>query len=199
MTNPGVLHPSEKRPKPRSIPTAFLEWEGKEINILTYSHGLPPPEVASQTARVFTLSRHGNLEVLLANPADLLRNKLNVNRPKDQPHIAFLVEFLESEAVAGFEQETTPRARLDPLRQLLLATGSKTISASLAARLLPLARLPSDLRMLANTVPTRALADAVKAAAGKTESPHREEILAILERRRFAPPPPAKKRRARAG
>ncbi len=186
-----------KRPRPRSIPTAFLEWEGKEINILTYSHGLPPPDVAARTARVFTLSKHGNLEVLLASPFDLLRNKLNVNRPKDQPHIAVLKEFLEAEAVAGFEKETSPRSRLDPARQLLAATGSKTISEPLATRLLPLARLPSDLRFLGNTVPTRALAERVKLAAQNIEEPDRDEVMKIVERRRFHVTPPAKKRRAR--
>ena len=39
---------------------------------------------------------------------DLLRNKLSVNRPKDQPHIAILRRFLDEEAVSGLAQEQEP-------------------------------------------------------------------------------------------
>jgi hypothetical protein len=34
---------------------------------------------------------------LIADPFDLLRNKVSVNRPKDQPHIAILRRFLDEE------------------------------------------------------------------------------------------------------
>lgn len=57
----------EKRPQPRSIPTAFLVWKGKEINVLTYSHGLPPAEETIQAARVFDLSSHHGMQVPIAD------------------------------------------------------------------------------------------------------------------------------------
>ena len=35
--------PILKRPQPRSVPVAFIKWEGKDVNILTDSIGLPAP------------------------------------------------------------------------------------------------------------------------------------------------------------
>jgi hypothetical protein len=37
-----------KRPQPRALPVAFLQWQGKEINVLTETKGLPPPAEAFQ-------------------------------------------------------------------------------------------------------------------------------------------------------
>ncbi|MBI4602383.1 MAG: hypothetical protein HY721_10535, partial [Planctomycetes bacterium] len=116
-----------KRPQPRSIPTAFLEWDGKEVNVLTHSFGLPPAAKATQFARIFTLTKHGGLEVLLADPYDLLVNKLHVNRPKDQPHIELLRRFIEEECVGAFANEDRPRARLEPSRRLLATTKSRAL------------------------------------------------------------------------
>ncbi len=51
-----------------------------EVNALTSSDGLRDPEVVVQTARDFTLSAHANLEVPIADPFELLANKLAVRR-----------------------------------------------------------------------------------------------------------------------
>ncbi len=69
-----------KRPQPRNIPVAFLEVDDMEVNALTSSDGLRDPEVVVQTARDFTLSAHANLEVPIADPFELLANKLAVRR-----------------------------------------------------------------------------------------------------------------------
>ncbi len=104
--------PVVKRPQPRSIPVAFFDVDGKEVNALTLSHGLPAPDVVARTARPFPLAE--GLEVPLADPFDLLRNKLEVLRDKDRPHIEILRRFVEIEAVAAFSGERKPRARLVP-------------------------------------------------------------------------------------
>ena len=84
-----------KRPQPRNIPVAFLEVDGKEVNALTWSSGLGKPEAIVRTARPFQLASHGDLEIPIADPFDLLRNKLTVKREKDLPHIAVLRRFVE--------------------------------------------------------------------------------------------------------
>jgi hypothetical protein len=171
-----------KRPQPRSIPTAFLTWNGKEINILSYSHGLPSPEDTIRAARVFELRSHGGTEVPIADCYHLLENKLNVNRPKDQPHIEILRRFIEEEIVAAFESEKDPRARLNPARNLLRITKSRFLPEPLSARLIPLARTAPDLRFLANAVATDAQAQAVLEKS-KAEPGLVEDIASILQRR----------------
>lgn len=172
----------KKRPQPRSIPTAFLTWNDKEINILSYSHGLPPPEDTIRAARIFELRSCHGAQVLIADCYHLLENKLNVNRPKDQPHIEILRRFIEEEIVAAFEAERDPRARLNPARNLLRITKSRFLTEALAARLIPLARTAPDLRFLANTVATeaqaRALLEKSKSIPGLAE-----EVAAIVKRR----------------
>ena len=49
---------------------AFLEADGKEINALTRSDALPPPDVVARTARLVTLSAHHDLEVPLTVGAE---------------------------------------------------------------------------------------------------------------------------------
>jgi predicted nucleotidyltransferase len=138
-----------KRPQPRSVPVAFLEAGGLEINLLTASSGLPTPELVIRGARsvLFAASK---VEALLADPFDLLRNKLAVRREKDQPHIRFLQSFIEEEIVEAFRSELEPRERLAPARRYLEILGSPSLPPKLGERLLELARLPSDFRFLAN-------------------------------------------------
>jgi hypothetical protein len=171
-----------KRPQPRSIPTAFLTWHGKEINILSYSHGLPSPEDTIRAARIFELRSRGGTEVPIADCYHLLENKLNVNRPKDQPHIEILRRFIEEEVVAAFESEKDPRARLNPARNLLRITKSRFLPEPLAARLIPLARTAPDLRFLANAVPTEAQARTVLEKS-KAKPELAEDVARILQRR----------------
>jgi hypothetical protein len=176
-----------KRPQPRGIPTAFLRWQDKEINILTWSAGLGEPANVALLARVFELRKHPGLEVLVADPYDLLRNKITVNRPKDRPHIEVLRRFVEEEAVYAFESETSPRQRLAPARRLLEATGERCLPERLAARLVPLARLPSDFRFLANNVPTEPQARALLERA-KADPELAQDLESILEHRDFPVP-----------
>jgi hypothetical protein len=148
----------EKLPVPRAVPVAVLTWRSHEINLLTGSIGLPPPDVEARAAREFPL-RRGSQEsvVLIADPYDLLRNKLAVNRAKDQAHIELLRRFLDEEVVHAFVHEHEPRARLAPAERLLEVLGAAALDESLAARLVPLARTPADFRFLAHRVPTEAL------------------------------------------
>ncbi len=140
-----------KRPQPRTIPVAFLEWEGHEINILTGSTGLPEPEALFRAARYFHLQPE--LAVPVADPFDLLRNKLRVNRPKDQ-NIALLLDFVTEEAIAAFERETDPRKRLAPARELLRVTGAPLLTPELAAALLERASTRADYNFLVMKSPS---------------------------------------------
>jgi hypothetical protein len=123
------------------------------VNLLTGSSGLPTPDVAARAAREFRVGQGSGLTVLIADPFDLLRNKLAVNRPKDQPHIAILRRFLEEEAVSGLATEEEPRARISAAERLLEVLGAQTLEAPLANRLIPLARTSADFRFLAHRAP----------------------------------------------
>ncbi|MHB2021605.1 MAG: hypothetical protein ACYCW6_32130 [Candidatus Xenobia bacterium] len=142
--------PIRKRPQPRNIPVAFFEWEGKEINILTSSLGFADPDYVIESARVFHLQ---DLEFQVADPIQLLRNKLKVRRDKDLPHIEVLQQFIEEEIVASFRVEDQPGKRIALASRYLETSSSRRLPESLVARLIPLARLPSDFKFLANTVP----------------------------------------------
>lgn len=147
----------EKRPQPRSVPVALLEWRGREVNLLTGSSGLPPPDVAARAAREFHIGGGLDMPVLIADPFDLLRNKLAVNRPKDQPHIAVLRRFLDEEAVKGFAQEAEPRARISAAERLLEVLGVQNLEEGLAVRLVALAKTAADFRFLAHRAPAHLL------------------------------------------
>jgi hypothetical protein len=154
-----------KRPQPRALAVVFLEWEGKEVNVLIETNGLPPPEVALRLAREFQLTKQGNLSVLVVDPFDLLANKLKVNRPKDQPHQGILRRFVEDEVVAAFRDEIDPRARIAPARRYLEVTGSERLPEPVASRALEFARLASDLRFLMHHLPSPAFSEAILAKA----------------------------------
>jgi hypothetical protein len=145
----------QKRPQARSFPVAVLRWRGLEINVLTSTPGMPPADVAMRSAREMALGRGPT--VLIADPCDLLRNKLSVNREKDAPHIDILRRFLDEEAIFGFTHETEARARIAPAERLLAVLGTRTLDEALGRRLVALARAPSDFRFLAHRLPTRAL------------------------------------------
>jgi hypothetical protein len=158
-----------RRARPRSIPVAFVDWKGKELNVLTASEGLQSPEIEAELAREFVLPG-SSLAVLVADPYELLANKLAVNRPKDRPHIAILRRFLEAEAVVAFRDETVPRKRIAPAARLLSVERQRTLSRALAERILPLCRLPSDFRFLADHVKERAFVRALLERAKGTEA-----------------------------
>lgn len=142
-----------KMPQVRNLPVAVIEWEGKEVNVLTSSHGLPSPDTVLRTARIFHPRTRRALSVLVADPFDLLANKLRVNRPKDRPHIDVLLRFLEEEVVGAFRDQTVSRLRLGPARRFLKVTSARLLPERLATRLVPLAREPADFRFLMNHVP----------------------------------------------
>ena len=146
-----------KVPEPRTVPVALLEWKGREVNLLAGSTGLPPADVAARAAREFHVGRESDIPILIADPFDLLRNKLVVNRPKDQPHIAILRRFLDEEAVSGLTREHEPRARIQAAERLLEVLDAQTLEDDLARRLIPLAATPADFRFLAHRAPVNLL------------------------------------------
>ena len=172
-----------KMPRPRTVPVAVVEWEGKEVNVLTSSDGLPPAELEARVAREFFLRGLPDLPVLVADPYDLLRNKLRINRPKDRPHIAILRGFLDEEIVDAFTSESDPRKRIGPATRLLAATEEAMIDELLGVRLVPLARTPADFRVLAHRLPTAALGAAVIARSPNAKLA--DELRAIVRGRHF--------------
>ncbi len=153
-----------KVPSPRSVPVAVLDWRGREINLLTSTTQMPPADVEARAARDFRIGPAG-FAVPIADPFDLLRNKLAVNRPKDAPHIPILRRFLDEEVVAAFTHEVEPRARIAPAERLLEVLSAQTLAPALAERLVPLARLPADFRFLAHRCPTTELLTVLAAHA----------------------------------
>ncbi len=178
--NGGIVH---KRPRVRNIPVAFIEWDGKEVNVLLGTNGLPSPDRVYEDARAFRLPQYPEIPILVADPYNLLANKLKVNRPKDRPHIDVLMRFIEAEAEEWFRTENDPRKRIQPGRKLLKVLETKILPETLAARLIPLARTVVDYRFLASHVPLREHADALRQRAAETE--WEQEVAAILAHRRF--------------
>jgi hypothetical protein len=65
--------------------------------------------------------------------------------------------------------EQEPRARIEAAERLLEVLDAKVLAESLAARLVPLARLGADFRFLAHRVPTAALIAELAARAPDAE------------------------------
>jgi hypothetical protein len=172
-----------KRAQPRSIQVVLLEWEGKEVNVLAATTGLPPPGRSMQEARVFHLREPEGLSILVADPYDLLECKLEVNRPKDKPHQEVLRRFLEEEVVDAFRTEPENRDRIAPARRLLEVLKLRSLPEELARRLLPHARSASDFRFLIGRAPNREF-EAAMLAAVPEDLGLREELERIVERRR---------------
>ena len=175
-----------KRPKPRGLQVVFLEWDGKEVNVLSSATSLPPPDRSMLEARTFHLSKAGGLSILVVDPYDLLRCKLEVNRPKDRPHQQVMRSFLEEEVVDAFRTEPGSRDRIAPAQKLLQVLKLRSLPADLARRLLPHARSASDFRFLAGRAPDREFEDAVLAAVPESLG-LREDLQRIVERRRKEP------------
>jgi hypothetical protein len=161
-TKAGAL--VHKRPQPRSVPVAVLDWHGKDVNVLMAAAALAPAEVEARLAREFHLRGSPGAPVLVVDPYHLLRDKLACNRPKDQPHIEILRRFLEEEAVHAFETETDPRQRLASPRRLMEVLRSDMLPEPLARRLIPIARIGSDFRFLIHRVPDHLQATVVARA-----------------------------------
>jgi hypothetical protein len=167
-----------KRARARNIPVAVVDWNGRELNVLNSSAGLQTPEIETQLAREFVLRGRRGLAVLIADPFELLANKLAVDRPKDRPHIAILRRFLEGEVVLAFRDEDAPRKRIAPAARLLRVEKKRALPARLMPELTKLARVRSDFRFLASHTPNRDAARAVlERAEGIGAAPEVREIL----------------------
>jgi hypothetical protein len=117
----------------------------------------------------------------VADPYDLLANRIAVNRTKDRSHIVILRSFIEEEVVEAFEREPRPRLRFLPATRYLDVTGDKTLSEPLLARLVPLARLKTDFRFLAGQAPGEGLAAAL---IRRAPADLKAELRQIVARRR---------------
>lgn len=140
--------------------------------------------MVARGSRDFVLSQHGGTVVPIADPFDILANKLAVRREKDLPHIDVMLRFVEEEVVAAFAEELEPRERLAPAQRLLGVLKRRTFSRALAERLLPLARFPADFRFLMNHAPDLRFAQDILERA-PDEADLREDLNAILGSRRF--------------
>lgn len=156
----------ERRMQARGLPVAVLSWRGREVDVLTMSRGLPGFRELSSSARVVDVD---GLDVLVADPIDLLRNKLAVNRPKDQAHIDLLRRFIDDEIILTFSRIKEPRARIETASALLEVLGQETLESALAAQLVELASLPSDFRFLANRAPIELLPRLAERASDATK------------------------------
>jgi hypothetical protein len=163
----------------RAVPVAVFEWRGMEVNVLTSSTGLPEPEAVIRGAREVQLDQEGLLLVPVADPFDLLRNKLAVARDKDLVHIDILKRFLEEEVVHEFAQEGSARKRMAAASRLLTTLGVETLPDGLAGRLIPLADSPALRRFLASRIPNAAALASLLARAPQSEHP---ELGALAKR-----------------
>lgn len=170
------------RPQPRSVPVAVMQWRGLEVNVLTASSGLPEAEFVVRGAREFRMDEPP-VVVPIAEPIDLLGNKLAVRRPKDLPHIDVLRDFIEDEIVVDLSGEGAARERLASLRRYLDVLGTKSVPPELAKRLVEVVEDTTCARYLAGHIDD---ADAARTLLERMElhgvSP---ELRGILERRRL--------------
>jgi hypothetical protein len=169
------------RPLPRAAPVAVLDWNGREINVLTASTGLPNVGAVVRAARELEL-RDLALSVPLADPFDILANKLAIRREKDLPHIEILQRFVEQEVVDAMELGGPVRTRIAPATRLLDVLGASALPESLADRLVEFADDSAVRRFLVNRVATREQAERVIGRAGADES---EALEAMLKKRTF--------------
>jgi hypothetical protein len=170
-----------KRPQPRAVPVAVIDWKGREINVITSSAGLAEPDVVIRSARQFELAAHG-LTIPVAEPYDLLANKLAVRRDKDLPHIALLERFVEEELVTTFCGSANARDRLEPARRYMTILGRSTLPAHLGDDLVACADQPALRRFLVNHLAGREQVERVVAVAPESE---RTLLAGILSRRTF--------------
>ncbi len=172
----------EERPRERSVPVAFLRWRGLEVNALTASAGFPLTSSVIHTSREFEISNDGKF-VPIADPLNLLANKLAVRRPKDLPHIEILRRFIKEECVEQLSRaELPPRRRLAATKRYLDVEEWKSIPTDLFRRLAKVALDAPSRRFLVSHAPTRRDAEGVRDDAPSNE---REELGLLLARWEF--------------
>ena len=172
-----------KRPMARAVPVAVLDWRGQEVNILTASAGLARPDVVIEGAREVELVAVG-LRVALADPFDLLANKLAVRRAKDLPHIELLRRFIEAEVVERFSTPGRARDRLAAARRWLEVEGWAELPQALVIELPTQANLPALRRFLASKWPSGSDPAPMLAKADNEEE--RDALRHIIAQRRTA-------------
>jgi hypothetical protein len=169
----------EKLPQPRSVPVAVLRWKGLEVNALTASEGLPPIDDALHSCREFTLEG-STLPVYVADPFDLLANKLRLRRQKDAPHIEVLTRYLELEVREVFAGPGSPRERWAPAKRLMQVMGLAGLPDRLALELIPLAHTRPLRRFLAGRISSPTLVNQLLATA--ESDAERAELGSIVAR-----------------
>ncbi len=169
-----------KRPTPRALSVALVEWEGKHIDLLTEAPAMPRPELVADSAREFTLSEHA-LTVPIADPFHLLANKLSVARPRDLEHAALLRAFIDEEVVETFRVERRPRHRIRPGQRLMDVLETRLLPAELGPRLAPMADDPASRRFLVNHLADAAMARAIIEAAPAAQGEVLQHIFASRE------------------
>lgn len=137
-----------KAMQPRGLSVAVITWEKQPIDLFTELQGFPSAHEASQTAREFILDELG-VAVPIADPYLLLKNKLLVNREKDQSHIQILKRYLKEEVVADFCHGKSARERHTPLRRWLRTCEQKLIDDEIGNRIVECWQTEADLRFLA--------------------------------------------------
>lgn len=157
---------------------ALLRWRGRDVNLMTSGAGLPSPDAAMRGARRFHVGRHGSVAVQVADPFDLLRNKLAMDRPKDRPHIALLRRFLAEEIAATFARGEDPGAGVRAAERLLEVVEAAVLDTALATRLVALARAPGDFRFLAARAPLMLIEDLLARAPSPETRQAVEQIAA---------------------
>lgn len=169
-------------PTPRTLPAAVLDWRGQRVDLLTTAPALPSPSGLASRAHRFDLSSFGGGLVLIADPFDLLANKLAVRRPSDEVHIELLTHYLEQEVRAAMASPGKARDRMRPARRLMETMNTHALSRQLAEQLLPLVNDAVTRRFLAGTVPLRDQAQRLIALAPQDE---RASLAQIVSRRQF--------------
>ncbi|MEO1370222.1 MAG: hypothetical protein AAFX50_23820 [Acidobacteriota bacterium] len=172
-----------KRPSPRNVPVALFDVEGLEVNVLTHSNGLPNPEHAVRLARIFSLQHYASLEVPIADPLDLLANKMALRRDKDRPHIAILKRFIETEILELFASETNARRRLGPANRYLEVLGTQELPEHLGSSLIERAKHEVDFRFLAHRLPLTFALELRRALQSSGSAELAKQVERILESR----------------
>lgn len=171
----------EKLPQPRSVPVAVFRWNDLEVNVLTSSSGLATADVEAQVAREFQVSDDDSFSILVADPFDLLRNKLAIGRPKDLPHIDLLKQFIEEELVAQFVAAPRPRDRIAPIVRYLEVLQTSTIATALSKRLIAVVTTLPAARMLAHRVPIELLPELLN----RVQDPDMRSAIEEIQRSRL--------------
>lgn len=173
---PGVTIESEPQPG-SSIRTLVLKWGELEVDVLVESTGpLPDARVAYEGAWTFTLEDGSTARVL--DPFLLLKNKLGVDRDKDQEHIELLNAFLRDLVLARFADSSgLSRKKIETATKYLDALGLSLLPQDLFDELVVAPLDPATRRYLVKVAPSDEMALKVFALAPDEERPTLQRII----------------------